>query len=249
MARRELRQLRYAPGELVGLVVFPGIMVVLFGYVFGSAITVPGGHYREFLMPGLFAMTALAGVMANAVVTSKDVEAGVVDRFRSMPIARSALPFGRATTDLLTTAAGLVVMAVIGVAVGWRIHRGVLLALAAFGLILLLRYALSWLGTYLGLCMSPETADQFVPLVFPISILSNSFVPTSGLPTGLRVIAEWNPVSALVAACRDLFGNPDTAGHAAQTAWPLAHPVVTTLAWSLALLVVFVPLATRRYAR
>jgi hypothetical protein len=112
-------------------------------------------------------------------------------------------------------------MAAIGYLVGWRAHNGVLAALAAFGLILLLRFALSWVGTYVGLCLRPETADQFVPLVFPVSMLSNSFVPTSGMPTVLRVIANWNPVSALVAAARNLFGNPSPA---AASAWPLQPP-------------------------
>jgi ABC-2 type transport system permease protein len=152
MTRRELTQLRYAPGELLGMVIFPGIMVVLFGYVFGSAIHLSsGGNYREFLMPGLFAMTALTGVMLNALLTSKDVAAGVMDRFRSMPIARSAVPAGRAMFDLIGTALGLAVMAVIGLIVGWSAHRGVALTAAAFGLIILMRYSLSWVGTYLGL--------------------------------------------------------------------------------------------------
>jgi ABC-2 type transport system permease protein len=217
MTRRELTQLRYAPGEMAAMVIFPGILVVLFGYIFGSAIRIPGGgNYREFLMPGLFAMTALAGVMVNAVLVSKDVANGVMDRFRSMPIIRIAVPFG------------------------------LLAALAGFGLILLLRFALSWVGTYVGLCLRPETADQFVPLVFPVSMLSNSFVPTSGMPTVLRVIANWNPVSALVTACRNLFGNPSPA---AASAWPLQHPYITTIAWSLALLAIFMPLASRRFAR
>jgi ABC-2 type transport system permease protein len=247
MTRRELTQLRYAPGEVAGMVIFPGILVVLFGYIFGSAIHIPGdGNYREFLMPGLFAMTALAGVMVNAVLISKDVANGVMDRFRSMPIIRTAVPFGRAATDLLTTTVGLAIMALIGYLVGWRAHNGLLAALAGFGLILLLRFALSWVGTYAGLCLKPETADQFVPLVFPVSMLSNSFVPTSGMPTVLRVIANWNPVSALVTACRNLFGNPSPV---AASACPLQHPYFTTIAWSVALLAIFVPLASRRFAR
>jgi ABC-2 type transport system permease protein len=246
MTRRELTQLRYAPGELLGMVIFPGIMVVLFGYVFGSAIHLSsGGNYREFLMPGLFAMTALTGVMLNALLTSKDVAAGVMDRFRSMPIARSAVPAGRAMFDLIGTALGLAVMAVIGLIVGWSAHRGVALTAAAFGLIILMRYSLSWVGTYLGLRLTPETADQFVPLVFPVSMLSNSFVPTSGMPGWLQAISNWNPISALVAACRDLFGNP---APAAAHVWPLQHPVVASVGWSLLLLVIFVPLATRRYS-
>lgn len=246
LARREFAQLRHAPGELIGAVVFPTILVILFGYVFGSAIGVPGGgNYREYLMPGLFAMTAITGVMTSALVVSKDVAEGVMDRFRSIPMARSAVPLGRTVTDVCLSVVGLAVMVVIGLITGWRIHDGFARAAAAFGLILLVRYAITWIGVYVGLSVEPETADAFVPIVFPISMLSNSFVPTSGMPDWLRVIAEWNPISALVQACRELFGNPSALP--ADPSFPLAHPVATTIGWSVLILVVFAPLATRRF--
>lgn len=248
LTRRELAQLRHAPGELVGAVVFPSMLVILFGYVFGSAISVPGhGNYREYLMPGLFAMTALMGVMVNALLVSKDVQEGVMDRFRSMPMARSAVPLGRVVSDLLTSTVGLAVMVGIGLLVGWQAHNGAGRAVAAFGLILLLRFAVSWVGVYVGLSVTPETADAFVPLVFPVSMVSNSFVPTAGMPTWLRVIADWNPVSSLVQACRELFGNPSVLPP--HSSFPLEHPYLMTAGWSLLLLVVFVPLAVRRYLR
>jgi ABC-2 type transport system permease protein len=245
LTRRELGHLRHEPGELVGVVLFPAILVLLFGYVFGSAIPVPGGNYREFLMPGLFAMTAIAGLGGTALLVSKDVSEGVMDRFRSMPMARSAMPFGRTAADLLLGVVVMAVMVAIGLLVGWRAHSGVLPALAAFGLILLLQYAVSWAAVFLGLMVKPETADRLIPLVFPISMVSNSFVPTGGMPGWLRAIADWNPISALVMACRELFGN--AAGTAASQAWPLAHPYVATIGWSLLLLCVFVPLATWRH--
>jgi ABC-2 type transport system permease protein len=246
VTRREFGHLRHEPGELVGALVFPGIMVLLFGYVFGSAINAPGaGNYREYLMPGLFAMSAIAGVTVSALFIAKDVANGVMDRFRSMPMARSAMPFGRAAADLIAAAAGVLIMAGIGVVVGWRPHRGLLLTLAGFGLILLLRYAVSWAGITIGLSVTPQTADSLVPLVFPISMISNSFVPTGGMPPWLRLLADWNPISAPVAACRELFGNPSA--QAAQASLPLRHPVAATLAWALLLLAVFVPLATWRY--
>ncbi|MFI6317029.1 ABC transporter permease [Nonomuraea sp. NPDC050556] len=248
VAGREFSQLRHAPGELVGALVVPAIMVVLFGYVFGSAIAVPGGgSYREYLMPGLFAMTAITGVIASALMISKDIAEGVMDRFRSMPMARSAIPFGRTIADLIVGALTTAMMAGMGLLVGWRAHNGLASTLAGFGLILLVRFAVSWIGVTIGLSITPETADAFIPIIFPISALSNSFVPTDGMPTWLRVIAEWNPVSALVAACRQLFGNPTVA--AAQGSWPLQHPIASTLTWSVAILVVFVPLATWRYQR
>jgi ABC-2 type transport system permease protein len=140
----------------------------------------------------------------------------------------------------------LIVLTVCGLAVGWRANNGLADAAAAFGLLLLMRYALSWLGVYLGLLVrNPTTADALVPLSFPIAMVSNAFVPTGGMPTWLRIIADWNPVSCLVTACRQLFGNPGVTTR--YTVWPLQHPIVSTLAWSVVLLVIFVPLATRRY--
>jgi ABC-2 type transport system permease protein len=246
ITRREFGHVRRDPGQLIAAVIFPAIMVLLFGYVFGSAIKVPGGGgYREYLMPGLFAMSAIAGVMASALLISKDVAEGVMDRFRSMPMARSAVPFGRTAADLLGAAIGVAIMAVIALLVGWRAHHGMAATLAAFGLVLLLRYAVSWIGVWVGLSVTPQTADSLVPLVFPVAMLSNSFVPTTGMPAWLRLLADWNPISALVAACRELFGNPTVlADHASL---PLRHPVATTIGWSLLILLVFVPLSTRRH--
>ncbi|NUU26366.1 MAG: ABC transporter permease, partial [Streptomycetaceae bacterium] len=132
--------------------------------------------------------------------------------------------------------------------VGWQPHRGPLLAAEAFLLLIVLRYALTWVGVYVGLTVkNEETANQLVQLFFPLTMLSNSFVPTDGMPAWLRVIAEWNPVSALTAACRTLFGNPGTTRPDAP--WPLVHPVAAVLLWSADLLVVFVPLSIRTYAR
>jgi ABC-2 type transport system permease protein len=190
-------------------------------------------------------MSAIAGVMASALLTSKDVADGVMDRFRSMPMARSAVPFGRTAADLLGSAVGVAIMALIGLLVGWRPHHGAAATLTAFGLILLVRYAVSWIGVWVGLSVTPQTADSLVPLVFPVSIISNSFVPTAGMPAWLRLIADWNPISALVAACRELFGNPTVL--AAHASLPLRHPVAMTIGWSLLILLLFVPLSTRRY--
>jgi ABC-2 type transport system permease protein len=244
---RNLAQLKSQPGELVGALVFPAVLIVLFGYVFGSAIKVPGGgNYREYLMPGLFAMTTVTSFMTTMVAVATDASRGVMDRFRSMPMARSAVPFGQVGGDILIGAVSMVVMIGCGLAVGWRIHEGLPRALAAFGLLVLLRYAISWAGVFCGLLVkNEETADQLVPLVFPVSMLSNSFVPTAGMPAWLRAISDWNPVSALVAACRGLFGNPGAV--TADAALPLRHPVAATLIWSGALLAIFVPLTVHRF--
>jgi ABC-2 type transport system permease protein len=247
VVRRDLRHLKYQPGELVGALVFPALMVVLFGYVFGSAISVPGGNYREYLMPGLFAMSAFTGVIATTIIVAGDAAKGVMDRFRSMPMARLAVPFGQTGADIVTGALALVIMVGCGLAVGWRPHGGAGGMLAAAGLLVLMRYAVSWAGVFIGLSVrNEETADQLVPLIFPITMISNTFVPTAHMPAWLRTISDWNPVSALVAACRHLLGSVPAPGGAG--AWPLAHPVPATLAWAVVLLAVFVPLSVRRYA-
>ena len=244
---RQLLRVRRHPGELIGALVFPALMVVMFGYVFGSAITVPGGgNYREYLMPGLFGMTALTAVMGTMMLTATDASRGVMDRFRSMPVVRSAVPVAQATYDVVGGLIAMSIMGVLALVVGWSPHRGIALTAAGFGLIVLMRSALSWVGIYLGLVVkNEETADQLVPLIFPISMTSNSFVPTEHMPAWLRAISDWNPVSALVAALREMFGNPGAG--TAHAAWPEAHPVLTTLFWSALLFAVFVPLSVRSY--
>jgi ABC-2 type transport system permease protein len=247
VVRRDLRHLKYQPGELIGALVFPAIMIVLFGYVFGSAIHVPGGNYREYLMPGLFAMSAFTGVIATTVIVAGDAAKGVMDRFRSMPMARLAVPFGQTGADVVTGTLGLVIMVGCGLAVGWRPHASAAGMLAAAGLLILMRYAVSWAGVFIGLAVrNEETADQLVPLIFPLTMISNTFVPTTHMPAWLRVISNWNPVSALVAATRQLLGSVAAPGR--PGAWPLAHPVPATLAWAALLLALFVPLSVRRYA-
>ncbi|MGI5201153.1 ABC transporter permease [Spirillospora sp. CA-108201] len=244
---RELGRIRQEPGELIAALIFPAVMVVLFGYVFGSAISVPGGgNYREYLMPGLFAMVTFTSTMAVTMRVATDASRGVMDRFRSMPMARAAVPFGQTGAEILNGVLGMLIMAVAGLVVGWRAHNGAWQTAEAFLLLALMRYALSWAGCYLGLVVKNEqTADQLIPLVFPVTMLSNSFVPTGGMPKVLQVIAEWNPVSALTAACRELFGNPGAP--AGDLAWPLAHPVPATIGWALLLLAVFAPLSVRTY--
>ncbi|MBT2211991.1 MULTISPECIES: ABC transporter permease [Actinomadura] len=246
---REVGRIRQEPGELVAALIFPAIMVVLFGYVFGSAISVPGGgNYREYLMPGLFAMVTFTSTMAVTMRVATDASRGVMDRFRSMPMARSAVPFGQTGADILSGVLAMVIMAAAGLLVGWRAHRGIVPTAEAFLLLALMRYALGWAGCYLGLMVRNEqTADQLIPLVFPVTMVSNSFVPTGGMPAALQAIADWNPVSALTAACRQLFGNPGAP--AGDPAWPVAHPVLASVLWSVALLAVFMPLSVRTYQR
>jgi ABC-2 type transport system permease protein len=246
-AERLLTKLRHDQTALVLTVGAPVVMVLVFGYVFGSAIAVPGGeNYRAFLVPGLFVMTA-ANIIPSMVTMARDAYRGVVDRFRSLPISRVAVPFGQAAATAVYGAVSLVLMALCGLAVGWRIENGAANAFIALGLLMAFQVAMTWVGMYLGLVLgSEETASQAAILLFPVTGLSNVFVPTSGMPVWLRTISDWNPVSAVAAATRQQFGNPTTP---ANGAWPLEHPVTAALCWTALLLVVFVPLCTSRYAR
>jgi ABC-2 type transport system permease protein len=246
LVRRELWHLKAQPGQLVGALVFPAAMVVLFGYVFGSAIGVPGStNYREYLMPGLFSMISVMSIMLSAMAVAGDKQKGVMDRFRSMPMARLAVPFGQAGADGLIGLVQIAIMAGCGLVVGWRAHAGLGHTLGALGLIVVFRAAMTWIGIYLGLAVKNEKSiDTFGPLMFPVTMIGNTFVPTGHMPAWLRTLADWNPISALTEASRRLFGNPGAGlGHA----WPLHHPVLATLGWSLILLAVFVPLAVRRF--
>jgi ABC-2 type transport system permease protein len=245
-AERVLTKLRHDPAAIGITLGAPVVLVLIFGYIFGSAISVPGGAYREFLVPGLFA-TIAANITPAMVTMARDSTRGVVDRFRSLPINRAAVPFGQAAATALYGLISFVLMALCGLAVGWRIHGSAADAAAALGLLLAFQVAATWVGMYLGLLIGKEeTAAQTAILVFPVTAVSNVFVPTSGMPTWLRVIADWNPVSALAAAARHLLGSPVPP---ADGAWPLVHPVLASLLWTAALLVIFVPLATARYAR
>ncbi|MFD8920322.1 ABC transporter permease [Streptomyces sp. NPDC055037] len=244
---RHLQRIRHAPGVVILTQAMPVNMLLFFGYVFGSALAMPGEQYRAYLVPGLLAATAAGGVMTGMFQASQDVQRGVMDRFLTLPMSRVAVPLGQTTADLLTTAAGMVPLLLVGLAVGWRIEGGVLGALGALGLLLLFRFAANWVGTYLGLLIrNEEAAGQLGAATFVLPLLSNAYIPAEGLPGWLRVVAEWNPISALAAAVRALCGN---AAPAADAAWPVAHPVAGSLFWSLLLLALFVPLAVRRYAR
>jgi ABC-2 type transport system permease protein len=197
-------------------------------------------------VPGLF-VTIAANIVPSMVTMARDATRGVVDRFRSMPISRTAVPFGQSAATAVYGLGNFVLMALCGLIVGWRIHRGAADAVGAFGLLLAFQVAMTWVGMYLGLVIGKEeTAAQASILIFPVTTISNVFVPTSGMPAWLRVIADWNPISALAAACRQLFGSPAAP---ANGAWPLEHPIVASLAWTALLLIVFVPLCTARYAR
>jgi ABC-2 type transport system permease protein len=245
ITRRDLAHWAGQPAPVVVTLLFPIMIVLMFGYLFGGAIAVPGGAgYFEFLMPGMFAMTMLFGIEATMSAIATDASRGVTDRFRSMPIARSAVLTGRCTADLLNSAVGLAAMLGCGLAVGWRPHRGAGAALAAVGLLILLRIALLWVGVYFGLVWrDPAAVTAVQTLVWPLGFLSNVFVAPDTMPGWLGTLAEWNPLSAAVAATRELFGNPGWSGES----WIAQHSGLMAVVWPLVLLAVFVPLSVRRY--
>jgi ABC transporter DrrB family efflux protein len=235
------------PAQIAVTLLFPVMLVLMFGYLFGGQMQVPGGgDYREFLMPGMFAMTMAFGLEATMIAITADAARGVTDRFRSLPIASSAVVVGRSAADMLNSAAGLAVMVACGLLVGWRWHGGAGAALAAFGLLLLLRFAFLWVGIYLGLVVkNPEAVAAVQILVWPFGFLSNSFAAPATMPGWLGAIAEWNPLSATVAATRELFGNPGWGGES----WIAQHGLLMAVVWPLLILAVFFPLSVRRYRR
>lgn len=253
VTRRDLvHWVRQPFGLIVGLL-FPVMMVLMFGYLFGGAMSAsgggqasPGGDYREFLMPGMFAMTMAFGLERTMISVSTDAARGVTDRFRSMPMAPSAVVVGRSAADMLNSVLGLAVMVGCGLLVGWRWHGTVGEALLAMGLLLLLRFSLLWVGIYLGLlARSPDAVVAVQILVWPLLFLSNTFVAPDTMPGWLGTVAEWNPLSTTVAAARELFGNPGWGGEAwiAQNALPMA------IAWPVVIFAVFFPLSVRSYRR
>ena len=247
IAWRNLKRVPRIP-ELAVFAILQSIMfVLLFAYVFGGAIPLPGGgSYYEYLMPGIFAQTIIFATATTAIGMTDDVNKGILDRFRSLPMARSAVLSGRTVSDVIYNGGILIVLMLSGLVVGWRVHAGILQFLAGVGLLLLFAFAMAWVGVWIGLVIrTVEVAQQLSFLVlFPVTFLSNIFVPTQTLPWFLRPIAEWNPASALTAACRELWGNPNPF---AAGGLPAQHPVELTLAWVVLLLAIFAPLGVWRY--
>lgn len=247
VARRDLIHWVHNPIQIVSGLMFPGMMVLLFGYVFGSAMVVEGGgDYREFLMPGLFALVMVMGVGETVTAVADDASAGVTDRFRSMPMARSGVVLGRSLADMLNSLLGLAVLIGCGLLVGWRAHGSFGETAAGILLLLFLRFSFVWVGIYLGLlAKTPETAAAIWTPLFPLTMIANTFVSPEQMPSWLGTIAEWNPISATVAAIRELFGNPGIGG----TSWIANNSLLMAIVWPAGLSVVFFTLAVLRYRR
>ncbi|MEU4282975.1 MULTISPECIES: ABC transporter permease [Nocardiopsis] len=245
IARRDVVHWLRQPGQLVAGLLFPVVMVLMFGFLFGGAMTVPGGgDYREFLMPGMFAMAMVFGVGETVTAVSQDAARGVTDRFRSMPMAPSAVVVGRCAADMLRSAITLVLLVLCGLLVGWQWNGGTGEAAAGIGLLLLLRFSLVWVGVYVGLAVRGEGALGAVHMLeFPLGFLSNAFVATASMPVWLGAVADWNPLSSTVAATRELFGNPGWGGES----WIAQNAVLMAVVWPLVLTAVFFPLCVRRF--
>jgi ABC transporter DrrB family efflux protein len=248
LTKRSLARIRREPETLSNVTIQPVMFILMFAYVFGGAIGIPGGGgYHSYLVGGMLGMSLAQTAPGTAVAVVSDMETGLIDRFRSLPMSRAAVLTARTIADLLTQVIGAAVTALVGLAIGWRIENGAGQAMEAFALALLFGYAFTWAGVCLGMVLrSAEAAQQAGFIIFlPLTFISSAFVPTQGMPGWLQPVAEWNPMSSLAAACRQLFGNPNPA--AAVQAWPAQHPELAVVCWSVGMLAVFAPLAVHLY--
>ncbi|MBD0843148.1 ABC transporter permease [Streptomyces sp. TRM68416] len=250
VAKRNLIRMSRIPEMVIFGLIQPIMFVVLFSYVFGGSMNIGGttdpSVYREFLMAGIFAQTVTFATAGAGAGIADDMHKGLIDRFRSLPMARGAVLTGRTLADLVQTALTLFVLAMVALLVGWRTHTSVGEVLAAFALLLLLGYAFTWVGALIGLSVrTPEAATSGGLIwLFPVTFISNAFVDSSRMTPWLRHVADWNPFSATVQACRELFGNP---GVSPSDAWPMQHPVWASLIYSVLIIVIFRTLSVRKY--
>ena len=249
ITKRQLLQLSRVPEVLIFSTIQPVMFVLLFRYVFGGSIDTgqPGG-YVQLLMPGIFVQTVAFTLVATASGLAEDMKKGLIDRFRSLPISRGAVVIGRTFGDALLNILVLAIMATTGYVVGWRPTSGIFQITLAFFFLFMFGYALSWIGIFVGLSVKDARTVQNVGFIvtFPLTFLSNAFAPTIGMPRTLQYFAEWNPVSSMVAACRQLFGLENQFGATANS-WPSQHPLETSLIYMALLMLIFIPLSIRKY--
>jgi ABC-type polysaccharide/polyol phosphate export permease len=249
VAKRNLIKIRRVPELLVWTTMSPIMFVLLFGYVFGAQIHVPGVNYREYLIAGIFAQTVIFGAGFTGTGLAEDMTKGIIDRFRSLPMARSAVLVGRTSSDILYNSISVFVMSLTGLIVGWRIRTSLLSAIGGFLLLLLFAYAISWIMAYAGLKVPSVEVFQNASFmfIFPLTFVANTFVVADRLPGPLKTFAEWNPVSSVSQAVREAFGNTGSLPN--PTVWSLDHPYVYTLIWIAIILAVFIPLSVRQYQK
>ncbi len=250
IAKRNVIRLKRVPEVIVFVLLSPIMFVLLFAYVFGGSINIPGGSYREFLIAGIFAQTVVFGATFTGVGIAEDVQKGIIDRFRSLPMSQAAVLVGRTASDVVYNVMTLIIMGLTGLVVGWRIQSSLWEGFTGFVLLLVFSYAFSWILAYVGLLVpSVEVINNAsFMVIFPVTFIANTFVPTENLPSVLRAFAEWNPISALTQAVRELFGNIP-AGTPDPTAWPLQNPVLYTFIWSVVIIAIFGPMASLRYQK
>jgi len=246
---RNMMKIIRVPEILLFSLIQPIMFVLLFTYVFGAAVVIPGSDYTSFLMAGIFAQTVVFGSTYSGSAMAQDLKDGIIDRFRTLPMSGAAVLVGRTTGDLVINTLSMLVMMGTGLIVGWRVKSSPLEFLTGVAILLLFAYAFSWVMAFLGMSVkSPEIINNASFLIlFPLTFISNAFVPSENLPTPLRIFAEWNPVSALVQSARELFGNVPP-GTVVGDAWPAQNPIATVLLGVLVLLVIFVPLSIRKFA-
>jgi len=250
MTRRNLVHISREPTQLSDVTIQPVLFTVLFIFIFGGGIPIPGGgSYKDFVLAGLLALNLVTSTMGTAVGLSTDLHEGMIDRFRALPIWRASVLVGRSIADLMTSCLCALIVAVTGLVVGWRADTGFFSIIGGFALLLLFAYSLSWIAACVGLnSKSPESAASFGFIVlFPLAFVSNAMVPTQHMPGWLQAVADWNPVSAVTAGARNLWGNPNPSG--TIPAWPMQHPVEAGLIWSVVILAVAAPLASHFFRR
>jgi ABC-2 type transport system permease protein len=250
LTKRNIVHIQREPMQLSDVTIQPVLFTLLFVYVFGAGIVLPGGaNYTQFAIAGLLLLNLTTSAMGTAVGLSTDLSTGVIDRFRTLPMWRAAVLAGRSIADLASAAVCTLIVALTGLAIGWRTDASFGSVLAGFGIALLFAYALSWGCACIGLISKgPESAQSVgFLIVFPLAFISNAMVPTQHMPAWLGDIADWNPVSAVASAARHLFGNPNPSS--TIHAWPMQHPVEAALIWSVAILAVCGPLAAHLYRR
>jgi ABC transporter DrrB family efflux protein len=249
LTRRNLIHVRREPEQLSDVTVQPVLFTVLFIYVFGSGIPIAGGSYKDYALAGLLILNLTTSAVGTAVGLSSDMTTGAIDRFRALPIWRAAVLVGRTISDLLAAMLCTLIVALTGLVIGWRADAALPSIVAGFAIALLFSFALSWGCACLGMVSkSPESAQGLgLIILFPMALVSNALVPTAGMPHWLQLVADWNPVSAVTAASRHLFGNPNPS--ASIHIWPMQHPVVAALGWSVLILAVCGPLAVHLFRR
>jgi ABC-type multidrug transport system permease subunit len=250
LVRRNLTHIKRQPEMLTDVTIQPVIFVLLFAFVFGASINIPGVDYKEWLLPGIMAQTMAFSAFIVAVGLTSDITKGIVDRLRSLPIGRGAVVIARSISSLIHSLLGIVVMSVTGLFIGWGIHEGFAKGVLGYFLLILFGFAMIWVGILTGSSLKSVEAVQGVMFttIFPITFLSNAFAPTAGMPEPLRTLAEWNPISCLVQAMRELWGN-DGIPLPPDAALPLQYPIIATTLWSVCLSAVLAPLAIRAFNR